>query len=310
MRNELIKLAAAGAALTLLLAACGPKKEAATSPTSKESAAPASSVLAVVNGKDITADDFKAEASTLSPVAVNALGDAKNKEKFLDNLVDKQLIVQEAEKMGLDKDPEVVKRINLVKSNLMLGMLVKKEVMDKSNVSDQDVKAYFDQHKEELGSVRLSHILVGSQKQAEEVLAKLKAGESFAKLAKEYSLDTKTKVNGGDLGFVKWAQFGSPGLKAAAFKLKPGEVSSIVQSQFGYHIMKVTEKKPAAEADFAGMKDALKDYVLEQKKEELFEALVKGLKDKAKITEHKENLASINLGPAPGPAGAALPKAK
>src|SRR5512135_1611284 len=306
MHNKFVKMAAAGAALTLVLAACGPKKEAANAPTSAPSA-PSSQVLATVNGKDITVDDFKAEASTLSPLAVNALGEMKNKEKFLDNLVDKQLIVQEAEKMGLDKDPEVVKRLNLVKSNLMLGMLVKKEVMDKSNVSDQDVKAYFEQHKDDLGSVRLSHILVSSQKEAEDVLAKLKAGESFAKLAKEYSLDTKTKANGGDLGYVKWAQFGSPGLKEAAFKLKPGEVSGIVQSQFGFHIMKVTEKKPAAEADFEGMKDALKDYLLEQKKEDLFQALVKGLKDKAKITENKENLASIMMGPTSGLAGAALP---
>ncbi|MGA2193094.1 MAG: peptidylprolyl isomerase [Nitrospirota bacterium] len=278
-------------------------------------AADSSPVLAVVNGDPITVEDFREEAATLSPVAVRALQEDNNKDKFLDNLVDKQLIVQKAESMGLEKDPEVTKRMQRVKDTLLLGLFVKDEVLDKVKVTDQDVKDYFDKNKNNMGEVRISHILVASQPEAQDILNKLKAGGDFAKLAKEYSLDTKTKNSGGDLGYIKWEQFGSASLKDAAFKLNPGEVSGIIQSQFGYHIMKVTDKKPATDAQFAAMKDQLRELVAEKKKEDMFDSIVKGLKEKAKITKNEEGLKTINLGgpqpgmpmaqPAPGaPAGA------
>jgi peptidyl-prolyl cis-trans isomerase C len=292
MLRDTLKLVTVAAALSVALIACGPKGEQKAGEAGAKSASP---VLAVVNGTNITADDFKDEASSLSPMAVKALSDEKNKAKFLDNLVDKQLIVQKAESAGLDKDPDVVRRVEQIRKTLLLGMYVKKEVLDKSAVTDQDVKAYFTAHKDELGSVRLSHILVPTQAQAEEVLAKIKAGGDFAKLAKQYSLDTKTKGSGGDLGYVKWEQFGSTGLKDAAFKLKPGETSGIVQSQFGYHIMKVTEKKPAADSDYEAMKPALKEQVAEKKKEELFDSIVKELREKAKITTNAENLKAVSF---------------
>ena len=290
MSNKL-KVIAAACALLFVFAACAKKGEQAGTKAGN------SPVIAVVNGQEITAEDFQEEAAALSPYAMKALEDPKNKEKFLENLEDKRLIVQKAQSMGLDKDPEMAAKLNRLKDTLLLGEFVKKEILDKANVTDQDVKAYFDQHKADLGAVRISHILVASQQEAEGILQKLKAGGNFASLAKQYSLDGKTKANGGDLGWVKWEQFGSPSLKDAAFKLNPGEVSGIVQSQFGYHIMKVTDKKPALDSDFATLKDALREQVAEKKKEDLFETYVKDLRSKAKITLNAQNLATVNVAP-------------
>ncbi len=299
MLRDSLKFVTVVTALSLALFACSQGGQKAGEPAKKSSAP----VLATVDGTDITADDFKDETASLSPMAIKALADQKNKEKFLDNLIDKQLIVEKAQATGLDKDPEVVRKLDQIKRTLLLGMYVKKEVLDKATVTDADVKAYFDAHKADLGSVRLSHILVATQPQAEEVEAKIKAGGDFAKLAKQYSLDTKTKNSGGDLGYVKWEQFGSTGLKDAAFKLKAGETSGIVQSQFGYHIMKVTDKKPAADSDFEAMKYALKEMVTDKKKEELFDAVVKEVRDKAKITRNDDNLKAVTLAqPAEAPA--------
>jgi len=296
------------AASAALFAACGQK--AGQEKAGEAAKADSSAVLAVVNGKNITAEDFKMEAASLSPMAIKSLADEKNKQKFLDNLVDKALIVQKAESLGMDKEPEVARRLNQIKSSMLLGYYVKKEVLEKASATDKEVKDYFDKNKGDMGSVRLSHILIASQKEAEDILAKLKAGGDFKALAKQYSLDTKTKNTGGDLGFVKWEQFGSAGLKDAAFKLKPGEVSGIVQSQFGYHIMKVTEKKPATDTDFAVMKDALKAQVTEKKKEEAFESIVKDLKAQAKVSVNGDNLKKLNLSaPAETPAPL-MPKAK
>jgi EpsD family peptidyl-prolyl cis-trans isomerase len=297
------------AAAVALFTACGQKagQEGGAGDASKSDA---SAVLAVVNGKNITVEDFKMEAASLSPMAMKSLDDVKNRQKFLDNLVDKALIVQRAESLGMEKDPEVAKRLNQIKSSMLLGFFVKKEVLDKVNVTDKDVKDYFDKSKDDLGSVRISHILVSSQKEAEEIQAKLKTGGDFKALVKQHSLDTKTKNAGGDLGFVKWEQFGSAGLKDAAFKLKPGEVSGIVQSQFGYHIMKVTEKKPATDAEFPAMKDALKEQATEKKKEETFEAIVKDLKGKAKVTTNEENLKKLDLSAEAETPAAQAPMAK
>ena len=292
MSNKL-KAIAAVCALMFVFSACAKKGEQAGGTTQAGN----SPVLAVVNGQDITAADYQDEAAALSPYAVKALEDPKNKEKFLENLEDKQLIVQKAESMGLDKDPEMAAKLHRLKDTLLLGEFVKKEILDKANVTDQDVKAYFDQHKADLGAVRISHILVPTQQEAQDILQKLKAGANFAALAKQYSLDDKTKANGGDLGWVKWEQFGSPSLKDAAFKLKPGEISGIVQSQFGYHIMKVTDKKPALDSDYDKIKDALKDQVAEKKKEDLFESYVKDLRAKAKITMNTQNLAAVGALP-------------
>ena len=291
MSNKL-KVIAAACALLFVFAACAKNGEQAAGTKTGNSP-----VIAVVNGQDITAEDYQEEAAALSPYAIKALEDPKNKEKFLENLEDKRLIVQKAESMGLDKDPEMAAKLNRLKDTLLLGEFVKKEILEKANVTDQDVKAYFDQHKADLGAVRISHILVASQQEAQDILQKLKAGENFASLAKKYSLDEKTKANGGDLGWVKWEQFGSASLKDAAFKLNPGEVSGIVQSQFGYHIMKVTDKKPASDSDFAKLKDALKEQVAEKKKEDLFETYVKDMRSKAKITLNTQNLAAVNVAP-------------
>ncbi len=282
------------AVAALVLAACGENAGTKGGKTGEAKAGPG--VVANVNGKELTIEDLKTEAASLSPMAVKALSDKNVRDKVLDNMVVKQLIMQEADKSGLAKDPEVAKKLDQLKSSLLIEVYIKKNVVDKVNVTDQSVQDYFNKNKQDLGSVRLSHIVVGSEAEAASVLAKAKSGEDFGKLAKQYSLDTKTKDKGGDLGYVKWDQFGNPSLKDAAFKLKKGELSGIVQSQFGYHIMKVTDKKPAADSEFAMMKDQLTKQLGDQMKRELFESTVKGLKDKAKVATFKEALDKADFG--------------
>ena len=305
MRNYWLKMVFLVAVSALLLAACGEKGGAPGASAGPAKGAPG--VLASVGGKDITVDDLKTEAASLSPYAVSALADRDVREKILDNLVTKRLILQDADSEGMAKDPEVVKKLDEMKNTLLIELYIKRNVVDRVNVSDQAVQDYFNKNKQDLGSVRLSHILVKSEADAAGVLAKAKSGEDFAGLAKRYSLDPNTKNKGGDLGEVRWAQFGSPSLRDAAFKLKKGEISGIVKSQFGYHILKVTDKKPAADSDFAAMKEQLTKQVGDQMKRELFESIVKGLKAKTPVTVYKEALESANFGP--GAAGPVQPNA-
>ncbi|MCI3984464.1 peptidylprolyl isomerase [Bacillus vallismortis] len=144
-----------------------------------------------------------------------------------------------------------------LKEQVKYELLTQKAAKDKIKVTDADTKEYWEGLKDK---IRASHILVADKKTAEEVEKKLKKGEKFEDLAKEYSTDTASSSQGGDLGW-----FAKDGMveefSKAAFKLKTDEVSDPVKSQYGYHIIKKTEER----GKYDDMKKELKSEVLEQK---------------------------------------------
>ncbi|WP_338787493.1 peptidylprolyl isomerase [Metabacillus sp. FJAT-53654] len=146
---------------------------------------------------------------------------------------------------------------DVVKQILKVDLLRKKAAEEEVKVTDEDLKAYYDTLE---GKVKASHILVADEATAKEVKDKLAAGEKFEDLAKELSTDTGSAQNGGELGWFGKGQMVKE-FEDAAFKLKEGEVSAPVKTDYGYHIIKVTETvKP-----FDEMKESLKDEVLNQK---------------------------------------------
>lgn len=146
---------------------------------------------------------------------------------------------------------------NYVKDQIKYELLMKKAAKDNIKVTDDDVKEYYDSLK---GKIRASHILVKEKKTAEEVEKKLKKGEKFEDLAKEYSTDG-TAEKGGDLGwFAKEGEM-DEAFSKAAFALKTGEVSDPVKTDYGYHIIKKTEER----GKYEDMKKDLKKQVKEQK---------------------------------------------
>ena len=129
------------------------------------------------------------------------------------------------------------------------------------------MQTYFDENKDSFAQtkqVKASHILVEDEETAKEVQEKLDNGEDFAELAKEYSTDTASAESGGDLGF-----FGEGSMVAefeeAAFSMKVDEISDPVKSDYGYHIIKVTDTKEAAEANFEKSKEEIKGILLDEK---------------------------------------------
>ena len=138
------------------------------------------------------------------------------------------------------------------------------------SITEDETKAYFEANRATFvqeKQVKASHILVDTEEKANEVKAKLVNGGDFVQLAKEYSTDTATKDNGGDLGF-----FGSgvmaPEFEKVAFSLNVGGVSDPVKTEYGYHIIKVIDKKDAQEANYEQSKAAIKETLLEQKVDE------------------------------------------
>ncbi|MBW7975923.1 peptidylprolyl isomerase [Bacillus velezensis] len=143
-----------------------------------------------------------------------------------------------------------------LKDQVKYELLAQKAAKDNIKVTDSDTKEYYDGLK---GKIRASHILVADKKTADEVEKKLKKGEKFETLAKEYSTDS-SKDNGGDLGWFDKKSMDETFSKAA-FGLKVGQVSDPVKTKFGYHIIKKTEER----GKYDDMKKELKEEVLKQK---------------------------------------------
>lgn len=177
-------------------------------------------------------------------------------------------------------------KLSELKKDLKTNIEAKKMVESTINIKDSEMKSYFDQNKDSLATeaqVKASHILVADEKTAKEVKAKLDKGEDFAKLAKEYSTDTASKSNGGDLGYFKKGDM-VEAFANQAFSMKVNEVSDPVKTEYGYHIIKVTGKKEAQKATYENSKAKIKQTLLDQKYQTEYPTWLQKLKKKYDIT--------------------------
>jgi peptidyl-prolyl cis-trans isomerase C len=190
--------------------------------------------------------------------------------------------------------------VEKLKSDARIDMSINKmmdaEVANEPAPSDAQVREFYDKNPDKFKqdeAVRASHILfrvaenadAATKKkaldQAQSVLKQARSGADFAELAKKYSGDGSAQ-QGGDLNFFTKGQM-VPAFDQAAFALKPGEISDIVTTQFGYHIIKVTDRKPASTVPFDQVSERIKDYLLQEQKRQHAEAFINALKQKAKI---------------------------
>lgn len=150
-----------------------------------------------------------------------------------------------------------------LKANLEIKKLLELEV----SVSEEEMKKYFEENKEMLGEedrVQVRHILVESEDTAKEVKGKLAAGEDFAELAKNYSIDTSNKDTGGELGYIFKGQMVAE-FEQAAFAMEIGAISDPVKTEYGYHIIHVEDKKEAKAAKYEELKTEIKETLLTEK---------------------------------------------
>ncbi|MDK2927792.1 MAG: hypothetical protein PWR31_1483 [Bacillota bacterium] len=174
-----------------------------------------------------------------------------------------------------------IKRV--VENNLKLEELYQK-VTAGIKVTPAEVEKYYREHQADFKvpeQVKASHILVADEKFAQELRARLLKGEDFAKLAKEYSTDPGSREAGGELGYFPAGQM-VPEFDKAAFSTPVGELSPVIKSSFGYHIIKVEDKKPARTLALAEVEQYLSAQLSAQKKDEKFQAFLRDLKGRLK----------------------------
>ncbi|GAM08554.1 foldase protein PrsA [Geobacter sp. OR-1] len=290
---RILKSLAVIAASVALIAGCSAKK----AEDGPKPAKGGGEVLAEVNGATITTEDFKKEMENLPPYLKPMTETAEGKKEMLETMVIRELILQQAKKDGVDKSQLVADKLEELKKRLVVEAYLKKKVEEQANISDADLKKFYDENKDKFKSgdqIKASHILVKDEKLAKDILAQIKAGGSFEELAKKNSMDS-AGAKGGDLG---WFSKGSmlPEFEKVAFGLKEGEISGLVKTKFGYHIIKLTGKRAAGQRDFAEVKDQIKAALLPSKQKEVFDKLKDELKKSSKYTIKEDVLKKMDGG--------------
>lgn len=273
------------------------KKAKATNPKEKNP------VLARFDNEVITVEDYMAELETLPPQLQWAVYHNKDlRAKFLDNVVKKRLLVRAAKAKGIKEDQEMKKKIAQFRDELILDRYLKEELKN-IKVTDEEARKYYQNHKEEFKTekqVRARHILVKDKAQAQKILKELQNGGDFSKLAQKYSIDKATAAKGGELGFFTRKDMVKP-FSDAAFALKPGQLSPVVKTPFGYHIIQVEEVKPAEQKSFNKVKDEIKSQLLQEKRQEAFNRLIARIEKKWKVETYPDRLDQVfkEKGPTP-----------
>jgi len=251
-------------------------------------------VLARIDNKYIiTVDDFNDRISKLPKRYRDAI--SKNHKAFLDEIIVDYLLYDEALNEQLDEDPDVQKVFAEAKKKILIARLLKDKVEDKVAVTEEDIKAYYEKNKDKFTlpeTLRASHILVKNEDEAKDVLVQLSNGENFEKLAQEYSVDPTSSL-GGDIGYFTRHQL-IPEIEDVCFQMEVGEISGIIKTQFGYHIVKLTERIEPRVKDLSEVREAIEQNIRRVKKRMLFTGFVEELKEKYKITVNKEELESIS----------------
>jgi len=261
----------------ILIAACGQDRD--------------NKVLARVNHTKITAVDLEKEIDQLPFHSRAPLMSGQGQERLLEEMIKRELLVQEAERRKLDLKPEIKARLEESRRSILLNALLTQEILDKVKVTESEVRAYFDKHREELetSEVHLKQIFLKDPKEAEEIHARLLKKEGFEELARQYSADKISRAKGGDLGFLSRGQMPSQ-LERVAFSLKPQEISSIIKTPKGYHILKLVERKKTVSLNYEEVKDRLQPYAQAEKQRERLEGWIKELRSASKVKVYQARL--------------------
>ncbi|MBN8926111.1 MAG: peptidylprolyl isomerase, partial [Rhodospirillales bacterium] len=227
------------------------------------SAQQADPVVATVNGQPITLGDLQDAAASL-PASARSMPKDALYPLLLQQLIDGRALVAEAQKQGLDKEPEVQRKVKAAEDQALQTALLQKDVGPQ--VTEEAVRAKYEKDvagKPGEEEVHARHILVGDEATAKKIIAELKKGGDFAALSKQYSKDPGAAQQGGDLGWFKREDM-VPDFAKAAFALKDGEISpDPVHTQFGWHVIQTLGHRQSPPPSFDQAKAELRQQMIQ-----------------------------------------------
>ncbi len=227
-------------------------------------------VLAKVDGFEITKEDMLKIISNMPQETQMQVSTKEGRKALLDEMIAGELIYHQAVKDGLDKDEKYIKLVNEAKKSILEQFAITKLLESITN-TDEELKKYYDENQQFFSvdeSVSAKHILTKELEEIKKVEEELAGGMSFEDAAKKYST-CPSKERGGDLGFFSRGQMVKE-FEDAAFTLEPNKVSEPVKTQFGYHLIMVTEKKEQATRPFEEVKDQINQNLIMEKQRDVY----------------------------------------
>lgn len=263
-------------------------------------------VLAKVDGVPITEDDVSDALLDIGPGLPQKLEGPAREKYVLDYLIDLRLVAKKAEADKLDAGADFARRLAYYHDKLAMEALLTS--VAKAATTDQAEHAAYDEAAKAHApapEIHARHILLPTEEEAKAALERIKKGEDFAKVATELSKDPAG--DGGDLGWFTRDRM-VPEFADAAFKLEPGQVSEPVKTQFGWHIIKVEEKRMTSFPPFEQVKEQAARYVAQKAQSDLIASLHEGVKIERMDEDQKPAADTAPAGEAKTPAGDAKPK--
>lgn len=243
-------------------------------------------VLATIGTDKITEDDINARLKKLPAQYATYYSSEEGKKKLLDQMIDEKVIYLEATKHYDEKNPEVALLLAKSKEEIITNLYLKDEV-EKITVSEGDINSYYNEHKgnyQALASVRASHILTKTEAESLAALKEIQGGADFAEVAKKKSI-CPSAPRGGDLDYFSKGQM-VPEFETAAFALKTGAVTpKPVKTQFGYHLIKLVDRKDAHTKTLDDVRTEIKNEVLIEKQKAKVSALIAAAKAQHPVSQ-------------------------
>lgn len=271
-----------------------------TAPAAK--AASDKNILVRVGTKSMTKAELEARIASLPPQYQEALKKPEARRNFLNVYVQAQLFAYGAKEEKIDKDRAVAMQIDDSASSILAQEFVRRKLAGIGKATEEEIKKYYEENKTQLvnpTTVKVQHILIrageGAKpeelaeavKKAENVKKQLDAGGDFDKLAKEYSEDTGTKEKGGDLGYFAEHQM-VPEFSEPVFKMKVGEISAPIKSPFGYHVVKLNDRKEGSSMDIKEATPIIESTLMKMKQQKALEKEIDRLKKKYKVVINED----------------------
>jgi len=232
-------------------------------------------ILAQVGSEKITVEEFEKAVENAPYTLQEYLSTDIGRKQYLDAMLKEKTVLVAAKSHGIQSRPAVKKQLleiekrlkdnyEKLKNEIIMNELLKEKVV----LGDSEVKDYYEKHKEEFEKpteIKVSHILLSTDEDAKKITEKIKKGEDFSVLAKENSIDKTTAIKGGDLGFFGRRQYVKE-FEEAAFNLKKiGDISDIIKTPLGYHIIKLTDRKQLKPQKLDDVETEIKQVIQKEK---------------------------------------------
>ena len=249
-------------------------------------------VIAKVGKTIYSVDDINSKIDKLDPQRKAFFEKKENKVRFLDQLIDQEIIFQLAKKDGLHREKDYKELVKKLKRDVLIEYFIEQNVVNAAEVTRAEVETYYQENSQVFDAFEarnLSHILVEKRSDAKKVQSRINKGGKFDALAREFSIDP-SKNNGGQLGWVRKSDL-VPEFANAAFKLtKKRPVSKIVKTQYGYHIIQLNETRMQPKQSLESVYQRISNELLSQKRADKYKQLLDGGKETVKIERSIENL--------------------